>query len=240
MNDPLGKKHRRSIRLQDYDYSTNGLYFVTICVNKRLELFGDIIDGKMILNDAGKMVDEFWNKLPEKYENVYIDEHVIMPNHFHGILGIDNDNENGQTYKGRHTGLPLQKCDVGVEPCFNPINGFNPIQGLPRFVSWFKRMTTNRYIKNVHENNWEPFHQKLWQRNYYEHIIRNEKELEKTRYYITANPEKWIDDKYNSINDKNVGATHCGRPNNRDEINMGGDSAPSLRECKYAGKMVNE
>ncbi len=98
--------HRRSIRLRNYDYSQNGLYYVTICVNKKLELFGDIIENKMKLNASGQMITDVWEIVPKKYVNVFLDEYVVMPNHFHGIIGIDNS-------------LESEYC-VGVDPCVNP------------------------------------------------------------------------------------------------------------------------
>lgn len=82
--------HRRSIRLKGYDYSQNGAYFVTICVQNRKFLFGKIRNGEMILNDAGKMIEKYWREIPKKYPNVILDAFVIMPNHMHGILIIDN------------------------------------------------------------------------------------------------------------------------------------------------------
>lgn len=100
--------HRRSIRLRDYDYSQNGAYFVTVCVNKKLELFGNIVDSGMVLNRAGKMTGEIWEKLPEKFDGVFLDEYCVMPNHFHGILVID---KNGRDKSGRS---PLQReCYIG-------------------------------------------------------------------------------------------------------------------------------
>ncbi len=177
--------HRRSIRLQGHDYSQNGAYFVTVCVNKKLELLGNIENGEMILNDAGMMVSNLWQKMPEKFDGVFIDEFCIMPNHFHGILVIDNSIKQGANMVS-----PLQNeieniTNVGVEPCFNPI------QGLPRFISWFKRISTNKYIRGVNENGWEPFYRKLWLRNYYERVIRNESDFEETRQYISSNPANW-------------------------------------------------
>ncbi|HNZ53375.1 MAG TPA: hypothetical protein PLW37_07180 [bacterium] len=189
--------HRRSIRLQNYDYSQNGAYFVTICVNKKQELLGNIENGEMIPNDAGLMVSNLWQKLAEKFDGVFIDEFCVMPNHFHGILVIDN----AGTKRGENTVSPVRieienTKNVGVEPCFNPI------QGLPRFISWFKRISTNKYIHGVNENGWEPFYQKLWLRNYHEHVIRNESDLENIRKYIVNNPANWENDEnYLSDND---------------------------------------
>ncbi|MFO7736779.1 MAG: transposase, partial [bacterium] len=153
-------KNRRSIRLREYDYSQNGLYFVTICVNGREELLGNVENGEMVLNDAGIMVDNFWNKLPKKFDGIYLDEYVVMPNHFHGIIGLFNDNENGNTHRhGRPHGVaPTADSNVGATPCGRPDIGVFQKNGLSGIISWFKTMTTNQYIKNVHENNWPPFY----------------------------------------------------------------------------------
>jgi len=93
------KHHRRSIRLKGYDYSQPGWYFVTICTQNREMLFGDVVDGKMVFNLFGKIIDYHWQKLPQHFKNIKLDEYQIMPNHFHGIIEIvgamhDNDNEN--------------------------------------------------------------------------------------------------------------------------------------------------
>ena len=172
--------HRRSIRLKDYDYSQAGAYFVTICIQGKVCLLGDIADGVMALNDAGEMVEKWWYKLPEKFSlSNWTD--VVMPNHFHGIIKIVGadlcvcpDNRNKNINQGEHTGSPLH-----------------------RIVQWFKTMTTNEYIYGVKQYNWQPFSGKLWQRNYYEHIIRNEDELNKIREYIIRNPAIWDEDDEN-------------------------------------------
>jgi REP element-mobilizing transposase RayT len=180
--------HRRSIRLQNYDYSQNGAYFVTICVNKKQELLGNIENGEMIPNDAGLMVSNLWQKLAEKFDGVFIDEFCVMPNHFHGILVIENSMKMGENMVSPVRIEIENTKNVGVEPCFNPI------QGLPRFISWFKRISTNKYIHGVNKNGWEPFYQKLWLRNYHERVIRNESDLEKIRQYIVNNPANWEND----------------------------------------------
>ncbi|MFA6053734.1 MAG: transposase [Thermodesulfovibrionales bacterium] len=201
--------HRRSIRLKGYDYSQAGAYFVTVCAKDHACLFGDVEQGEMILNDAGNMIKTWWLAIPGKYRHVELDECMIMPNHFHGIIknvGADqcvcpdlclchdpyvpeNSNEtremgehgdNGEyTDKGEHMGSPL-----------------------PRIIQWFKTMTTNAYIKKVHEKLWPPFNGKLWQRNYYEHVIRTEKEFNQIREYIVNNPIQWELDTENPQNTK--------------------------------------
>jgi len=182
--------HRRSIRLTGYDYSQCGYYFITVCTQGRRCLFGEIEKGRMILNDAGKMIGRWWNELKNKYANIEIDEYVIMPNHCHGIinivgtvgadLGVCHDNildEQIKKGEGEHTDSPLQG---------------RPIY---KMVQWFKTMTTNEYIRNVKQNHWEPFEGKLWQRNYYEQIVRDEISLRRIREYIINNPYQWQKDK---------------------------------------------
>lgn len=172
--------HRRSIRLKEYDYSQTGAYYVTICVNEREFLFGTIKNQKMELNGAGRMVHKWWSALLHKFNNVELDEFVIMPNHMHGIIlivGADLRVCPDHSRQGAHTGAPLH-----------------------RLVQWFKTMTTNEYIRGVELYGWQPFSRKLWQRNYYEHIIRNDNEMNRIREYIINNPFQWDEDEYNPEN----------------------------------------
>ncbi|MDR1090379.1 MAG: transposase [Prevotella sp.] len=162
---------RCSIRLFGYDYSQAGLYFVTICVQSRVYLFGNITDAEMVLNDAGKMVDDEWQYLRIKYPHIKLHEYVIMPNHFHGIVEI-TDNvaagsarpENGQFNIGRA----------------------NPAPTIGNIIGYFKYQTTKKLNLSS----------RLWQRNYYEHIIRNEKDYCNTDGYIVNNPYNWSTDNY--------------------------------------------
>lgn len=185
------KHHRRSIRLKGYDYSSEGAYYVTIVAQGRECLFGEIVDGEMILNDAGQMIVKWWNELPNKFPNIVLGEFVVMPNHFHGIIFIMEtvgadlrvcpDDERvcpDDEEKGEHVGSPQQIP-------------------LSRIIQWFKTMTTNEYIRGVNQLNWKPFVGKLWQRNYYEHIVRNEKDLQRIADYIVANPSRWDEDDNN-------------------------------------------
>ena len=166
-----------------YDYSRAGAYFVTVCVNSRQNLFGDIEDGKMALSDAGRMADKWWRELFEKYKEIEKDEYCVMPNHMHGIIQIvgadlcvrpNNDScVRPHTPLGEHIGSPLHKM-----------------------VQWFKTMSTNEYIRNVKNKNWLPFSKHFWQRNYYEHVIRDDNDLNRIREYIVNNPAKWEEDEY--------------------------------------------
>jgi REP element-mobilizing transposase RayT len=148
-------------------------------------LFGEIEKGRAILNDAGRMINCWWNELKNKYTNIEIDECVIMPNHCHGIINIIDPIPVRADEMGEHTGSPLQS--VGADRCVCP--------SISTMVQWFKTMTTNEYICNVKQNHWEPFVGKLWQRNYYEQIIRDETSLRCIREYIVNNPLQWPNDK---------------------------------------------
>lgn len=162
--------HRRSIRLKEYDYSQNNAYFVTICAQNKQCLFGDIVNSKMVLNPAGLMTVIWFRELQKKYNNLQCDEFVCMPNHLHFIIKLEG------------AGLPAHLH----EP--NQIN-------IPTVIQWYKTMTTNTYIRGVKQGDWQPFSGKLWQRNYWERVIRNQDELNSIRDYIKTNPMRWEQDK---------------------------------------------
>jgi len=193
--------HRRSIRLKGYDYAQAGLYFVTICTQNRACLFGEIQNGDMILNEAGKMVDNEWLKLSQRFQNIQLHEYIVMPNHFHAILEIVGatlvvaQNETvaqnkTNTEKGQPQGIaPNEKGQPqGIAPT-------DKNKALGDMVGAFESITTVEYIRGVKNNNWERFDGKLWQRNYWEHIIRNEKSYNRISEYIFKNPKNWENDK---------------------------------------------
>jgi putative transposase len=161
--------HRHSIRLREYDYSANGAYFVTICVQGRGCLFGQIYNGEMILNDAGNMVKEWWRKLPTKFDTITNDTHAIMPNHFHGIITIVGAATCGRPDVRQPHGVGPDGHPHGAEKQGHPRGGAPTLGDV---VDWFKTMTTNAYIRGVNERDWSPFPGRLWQRNYYERVIR--------------------------------------------------------------------
>lgn len=179
--------HRRSIRLRGYDYSSGGAYFVTVCVQGWKCLFGEIVDGAMALSDAGRMVKEVWDELPEHYSGVVIDTHVVMPNHFHGIIILV-----GAAPRGRPDHAPVEAAPRG-RPSGHPQGGA-PTMSLYDVVHRFKSLTTARYRCGVNHHNWPPFPGRLWQRNYYERVIRDDEELAGIREYIRCNPIRWADD----------------------------------------------
>ena len=182
--------HRRSIRLQGYDYSQAGAYFVTICTQNRECLFGEIVDGEMRLNDVGKMIQAVWDEIPANYPGIDIDAFIVMPNHIHGIVVIVG-------------AAPCGRPGTTTAPCGRPDEGHPrggaPTVGvglsLPDVVHRFKTMTTKRYADSVKQNGWPSFPGKLWQRNYWEHVVRNEPELNRIREYIHNNPAQWEMDK---------------------------------------------
>lgn len=217
--DP-NKHHRRSIRLKGYDYTQAGAYFVTMCAQHRELLF--------VTDDVIDMIQRWWDKLPEKFPGVETDAFVIMPNHVHGIIVVTGDvgvnprvdPSPGQTRGSTPTitGSAPTPESVGVDSRVNPgqsrgiaptITGSAPTTGIAptsgsaptigEMIQWFKTMTTNEYIRGVKALNWTPFPGKLWQRNYYEHIIRSEIELNAIRQYIIDNPLKWEQDRDNPI-----------------------------------------
>lgn len=188
--------HRRSVRLKGYDYSKAGLYFITICVKNRECLFGHIKDGEMILNDAGQLVENEWLKIPQRFTNTQLHEYVVMPNHFHAILQIVPvgatlvvaPDESGQP---DDPGQPQ-----GIAPTDIPSTD----KTLGDMVGAFQSIVTVKYIRGVKNKGWKPFDKKLLQRNYYEHIIRNEKAYRNISNYIINNPQKWDDDRFNGKN----------------------------------------
>jgi putative transposase len=223
---------RRSIRLKGYDYSQTGLYFITLCVQNRENLFGQIkwlpdnLDAEnetdrnfamrdraptrenettldfemrdraptrdaptMVLNDAGKMVENEWLALPVKFPQIVLHEYVVMPNHFHGIIEIT-----------KNVGAPLVGALSPADPTppkYQPDQMYQNVKGksIGEIIGAFKSLTTNAYIRGVKTMNWQPFKINLWQRNFWEHIIRDERAYFNISEYIVTNPRNWDTDK---------------------------------------------
>jgi len=263
------RHRRRSMRLKGYDYSQAGAYFVTICTQGRACLFGEVVDGEMRLNDAGRMVVAEWERLPALFPNVVLDAFVVMPNHIHGIViltdpaddATDGATAIGATIGGATTGraatggattggattrvapttagddatpvgaglVPAQS-GAGLVPALStmaeddatPVGaglvpaqsgaGLVPVPSTPApstpalstpaptlgdVIGAFKSRVTVEYIRGVKTFGWTPFDRRLWQRNYYEHIIRNEETLNCIRRYIAENPIRWAFDREN-------------------------------------------
>ncbi len=199
--------HRRSIRLRGYDYSRTGAYFVTLCTQNQACLFGDIENGKMQLNEAGKMMKRWYSELENKFPDIQCDEFVCMPNHVHFItitVGADL-----RVRPGGANPQPVRPGGANPQPAPCETMGEHTGSPLHRVVQWFKTMSTNEYIRGVKQNGWPSFPGKLWQRNYWEHIIRNEQESNRIREYIRNNPLQWELDK---LHPATVGADLRVRP----------------------------
>jgi putative transposase len=178
--------HRRSIRLKDYDYAQAGAYFVTIVVQDRKCLFGEVVDGVVRLNDAGLMVQAVWEDLPSHYAGIDPDALVVMPNHIHGIIALLGT---GPRATPTSEGQPQR-----VAPTRNAAK-----MSLSDVIHRFKTLTTKRYIEGVKRFLWASFATRFWQRNYFEHIIRDEESLQRIRQYIHENPARWIFDRENPL-----------------------------------------
>ena len=151
----------------------------------------------MALNAAGEMVEEWWNKIPEKFPDIELGEFQIMPNHFHAIPATGDENKNSTECVMADPGVNLADRRVGPPEITDFSNqGEHTGSPLHRVVQWFKTMTTNEFIRNVKFPGWEPFENKIWQRNYYEHIIRNDDSYRRIANYIVKNPQNWQEDEY--------------------------------------------
>jgi len=177
---------RRSIRLKSHDYSQTGAYYVTVCAQNRDCVFGKIVDAQMILHDAGRMVQSVWDELPAYYPGVQTDSFVVMPNHFHGIILLTGTNVGAGP-----RACPNQDTEKG-QP-----RRVAPTTSLPDVMYGFKSMTTTHYRYGVKEQGWPPFQKRLWQRNYYDHIIRDDFEMNRIQEYIAKNPTRWLEDEEN-------------------------------------------
>ena len=187
------KHHRRSIRLKGWDYSQQGGYFVTICTKNRECLLGEIQNEKMILNKYGKVIYEKWNNIIKHFHNTKLDEFVVMPNHIHGILFIIAVNV-GAKHSNNDTIPRSQDIIQNASPLHTLPKGTIP-GSLSAIMQNYISITT-RKINQIRKTPSEKF----WQRNYYEHIVRDEEELNKIREYIINNPQKWEEDRNNPEN----------------------------------------
>jgi len=190
--------HRKSIRLKGYDYSQAGLYFITICVKDRECLFGEIIHGKIILNDAGKIADECWLKISEHFLNVVLHEYIVMPNHVHGIIelkrvdAICNQISNNVVGTRHVVSLPdNSESSVGTSHVMSQHNQFSkPIPGSISVIIQQYKSSVTRFVNKTNVSHFR------WQSRFYEHIIRDEKSYHRISEYIINNPKNWKDDDF--------------------------------------------
>jgi len=175
---------RQSIRLQEFDYAQSGAYFVTVVCHKRMNLFGEISDGELNLNRAGEIVEKTWLEIPKHFPNVNIDIFIIMPNHIHGIIHIIEDVPLGATHES-----PLPELHHIESP--HKSTTLKP-RTLGAIVGLFKSTASKRIHRAGLIDN-----QKIWQRNYFEHIIRDEDDYQQIADYIETNPLNWQYDRDN-------------------------------------------
>lgn len=201
--------HRQSIRLRGYDYASAGAYFITVCTRNRECLFGEVLDGEMQLNDAGWIVRQAWEGLPQRFPSIALDACVVMPNHVHGIVIV-----------GAQFIAPKFSASQSIAPDVSGVDHSHPVAGNRVGVDrdGINRDAVNRGVMNQGAMNRAPTLGEIvwtfkavsareirrnnppvlpWQRNYYEHIIRDDEELNRVRQYIADNPMCWGIDREN-------------------------------------------
>ncbi len=169
------KHHRHSIRLAEYDYHGAGAYFVTVCTLHRGCLLGEAADGKIRLTRYGEIVGECWREIPAHFPNARLGQFTVMPNHIHGIIQLIE--------------VPPKVAHEGEQPerFSQPVN-----RSVPTIMRTFKAAVTRRINGET-----DAFISNLWQRNYHEHVIRDDDEFNKICEYIIANPKRWAEDREN-------------------------------------------
>ena len=177
----MGKGNRRSTRVPGYDYTSPGAYFVTVVAYQREMLFGEIENEEMRLNARGKIVSECWYEIPSHFPHVDLGAFVVMPKHVHGIIVITDEVCRGTIYRA-----PTNRAPTNTTEQF----GKSVAGSLPTIVRTFKAAVTRRIGRELNETG-------IWQRNYYEHIIRDERDWQRIHDYILANPVNWNDDEEN-------------------------------------------
>jgi len=193
--------HRRSIRLQGYDYSSEGLYFITICCHNKVCLFGHVMNGEMVLNEYGQVAFNEWMKTPEIRPNVELGEFIVMPNHIHGIIRITRRGESHSPDSRGVSNTP--DCELHSPNIESNTPDFmgesvspqreSPLRGPSQTIGAIVRGYKSAVTKKLNELG---VGRKVWQRDYYEHIIRNEQSYYNISKYIINNPSKWWDDKF--------------------------------------------
>ena len=190
------RHNRQSTRLRGYDYSRNGAYFVTLCTYQRECVLGEIVRGEMRLNEIGQAVLETWQQLPRYFPNIRLDEFVVMPNHVHGIViidrSIDNHHVGAQFIAPKNENAPNRE-NMSDWDSVTTRGVMNHAPTLGNVIRAFKAMAARK----IHLSG---FSNRMWQRNYHDHIIRNEKSLNEIRRYIIYNPARWDLDRNNPKN----------------------------------------
>ncbi len=183
----ISTKSRKNLRLKYYDYSQSGLYFITVCAYNKRCIFGKIKSEKMLPNKFGKIIEKYWLELENRFSNIFVHEYIVVPNHLHGIMEIGKNNVGAP-----FVGAQQKRTTTRVVPTT-----------VSNAVGAFKSLTANEYIRNVKNGIFPPFEKQIWQRSFYEHVIRNELSLNKIKEYIEINPKEWHKDRNNPIFNNN-------------------------------------
>lgn len=179
---PNGWRHYgRPPRLANYDYSSPGVYFLTLCSWGRLSVFGKCEGGAVELSQWGEVLDEEWRRTPRLRLYVRLDSYVVMPDHLHGIVVWDRSpfDSVSPPPAANQRALAERQSTYSVGLLRRP-------RSVGSFVAGFKAICTKR-INELRRKTEPP----VWQRNYYEHVIRNQRDLERIRRYISENPYRW-------------------------------------------------
>lgn len=185
-------QNRRSLRLRDYDYGAAGAYFVTVCTRERISFFGELDHGNMRLNEFGDIVAACWSDLPHHFPNIQLDCFTVMPNHIHGLIEIIerfSENSVGAQHAAPVSATPVRHSRHNVHP-----------GSLAAIVRSFKAASVRRINLSIGTPG-----ATVWQRNYYEHVVRDESELQRVREYIVNNPARWAEDEENPNAVRKVG-----------------------------------
>jgi len=170
--------NRQTIRLKGYDYSSPGAYFITFNAKDFYCYFGDIHEGIMYLSESGEIIDKIWNEIPARYENTFLDEYIIMPDHFHGIIWISADSRYSAAGTDAINRVRTGSAG-GITGDKNPM--LNP-SSISNMIRWFKGRSSYEIRKLPGMENF------AWHGRFYDHVIRNEESLERIRKYIINNP----------------------------------------------------
>lgn len=177
----IRSKERRLNRLPEYDYSQSGYYYVTLCTKGKISYFGRVVNENMSLSKIGDIAKSRWQEIPSHYENVRIDQFIVMPNHIHGIIIIDSGDIVG-----------TEQCSVPTDNAAKTDSEYKRTYGLlSQVIKSFKEAVTKQVRLT------EDYRDFAWQRSFYDHVIRNEVALSKIREYVLLNPAKWEIDEYN-------------------------------------------
>jgi putative transposase len=182
MTEKFRNKYRvKTARLYGYDYTRNGVYYITICTQKKIPYFGFIDGGKMILSETGMIVNDYWLNIQIHFPNIQIDEFIIMPDHIHGIIFIESKSD----FHIPNNDL-FETPRLGVSTRMNSRNPYWKSNSIGSIINQFKRICTIKTKSLGLDLSWQP--------RFYDHIIRSDNELDRIRIYIKSNPNNWMND----------------------------------------------